>query len=83
MRFLESLGALGAVAMLLVAGCGQEVYRAEMELLADGQISRANYRPPADSAWRGHASSRESSMRSRPLCPWGDAALSRVIFCLM
>jgi hypothetical protein len=48
MRFLDSLRTFGAVAMLLVAGCGQEVYRAETELFADGQISRAIYQPIDD-----------------------------------
>ncbi len=49
MRFSDALRTLGAVAMLLlVAGCGQQVYRAETEILADGQVRRAIYQPIDD-----------------------------------
>ena len=47
---LQTLCALGA--LLLVAGCGQQIYRADTTVAADGRVTRAIYQPadetPAD-----------------------------------
>ncbi len=48
MRFLVLPRSLGAVAMLLVAGCGQEVIAPRRNSSPDGQIRRAIYQPVDD-----------------------------------
>ncbi|MEX2114546.1 MAG: hypothetical protein WD845_15230 [Pirellulales bacterium] len=63
MRLLNTPRMLCAVATLLlvVSGCGQQLYRAETKLFADGQVRRAIYQPIEDTplealapaAWTG------------------------------